>query len=61
MTKIIAVIALVIISVGLQLGNYWWTFGLWPRSWVSFSLFALASVAVSTAFTVILKDDDTKS
>lgn len=58
MTKAIATIALVVISIGLGLGNYWWTFGLWPKSWLSFLLFGFASVLVSTALSAVMKSDD---
>jgi uncharacterized membrane protein len=47
MTKGIAKLALAAISIGLMLGNYWFTFGLWPRSWSAFMFFAVAIIGVS--------------
>ena len=58
MTKFIAILALVVISIGIMLGNYWWTFGLWPQSWRAFTLFAIANVVVSTALSAVLKSDE---
>ncbi len=47
MTKAIATVALLVIQIGLVFGNYWYTFGLWPRSWVSFVGFAICIITVS--------------
>lgn len=41
MSKTIAGVALIAIQCGLTLGNYYFTFGLWPRSWGSFALFII--------------------
>jgi hypothetical protein len=57
MTQLIAVLALCVIALGLQLGNYWYTFGLWPVSWTSFVCFAVASLIVSAALTAVMKSD----
>lgn len=46
MTKFIAVIALMAAQTAVSLGNYWYTFGLWPKSWVSFVGFFLATLAL---------------
>ena len=56
MTKMIAILALVVIAIGLQFGNYWFTFGLWPKSWTSFVLFGLASMILSSALQAVMKD-----
>ena len=58
MVKTIALVALMVVGIGLTLGNYWITFGLWPRSWTSFVLFALAGMIVSTCMYAVMKSDD---
>jgi hypothetical protein len=57
MTKAIAKIALAVISLGLMLGNYWYTFGLWPRSWGAFAFFATSLLIVSLLNVAIDKDN----
>ena len=32
MTKAIALLSLLAIQIMLTMGNYWFTFGLWPKS-----------------------------
>ncbi|MGE3341463.1 MAG: hypothetical protein AB7J46_06240 [Candidatus Altimarinota bacterium] len=46
MTKTIAKFALLVLGLLVSLGNYWFTFGLWPKNWWSFFGFALCSVAL---------------
>jgi len=58
MVRTVALVALMVISVGLSLGNYWWTFGLWPRSWGSFLGFALAFLIVHTLLDLVRKSGD---
>ena len=57
MTKTIALFALRTIAIGLMLGNYWFTFGLWPKSWTAFVLFAVASLLVSSGIQAVMKDE----
>lgn len=42
MTEFVAHLGLLAMSVALQLANYWFTFGLWPQSWTSFTLCSTA-------------------
>jgi hypothetical protein len=56
MTKTIALMSLVAIQIALSLGNYWFTFGLWPRSWASFVFFGIAYVVVVGLISVVQKD-----
>lgn len=53
MPKIIASLALVILQFGVVLGNYWFTFGLWPSSWTAFFSFALASMILAACHVVV--------
>jgi hypothetical protein len=55
-TKTIALVALVAIQIVIALGNYWFTFGLWPRSWGWFVFFGLAST-VNVALIRIVQED----
>lgn len=39
MAKFLAHLFLVAASYATILGNYWFTYGIWPRSWISFAAF----------------------
>jgi hypothetical protein len=41
-TRIVAEFGIIVASLSLMLGNYWFTFGLWPKSWWYFAGFGLA-------------------
>lgn len=56
MTKGIALIALLGASFALSMGNYWYTFGLWPKSWLSFFLFAMGNMLVYMLMDVVKGD-----
>jgi hypothetical protein len=58
MTKTIAILALLVISIGLVWGNYWFTFGLWPRSWTAFALFGFAQLVVTALMQAVTKSKD---
>lgn len=58
MNQAIALVSLIVISFGVTLGNYWYTFGLWPKSWTSFVLFAIAQLIVSIAMAAAMKSED---
>jgi len=58
MTKVIALLALTVLAIGLMLGNYWFTFGLWPQSWLAFMLFAAGSLVVSGLMQAVVRSDD---
>ncbi len=58
MTQAIALLALTVLAIGLMLGNYWFTFGLWPQSWTSFVLFAAASLVVSGLMQAVVRSED---
>ncbi len=44
MTRFIAHLALVCAGLLGMLGNYWFTFGLWPKSWWSFFGFGALTI-----------------
>ncbi len=43
MEKLLSHLFLLFAGIAIALGNYWFTFGLWPKSWLSFFCFGLAS------------------
>lgn len=47
MTKLVAYIGLAAAAFVAALGNYWFTFGLWPKSWLSFTLFLCVSMGIT--------------
>jgi hypothetical protein len=57
MAKTVAVIVLMVAAGCVALGNYWYTFGLWPRSWVAFFGFLVLQIIVRETFDAIRKDD----
>jgi len=57
MAQIVAVIGLMIAAACVALGNYWYTFGLWPRSWWAFVGFLLANIFIQQLLDVIRKGD----
>lgn len=46
--KLTAILSLMIMSFALSMGNYWFTFGLWPKSWVYFIGFAVANMCITS-------------
>lgn len=56
MTKSIALLALGVIQIGVMLANYWYTFGLWPQSWLSFLLCAGSSLLIAALVRAIAAD-----
>lgn len=46
MTAFLANVAIIIASLALMLGNYWYTFGLWPRSWWAFFGFGMSMIVL---------------
>lgn len=53
MVKTVAILALVVTSSLLTLGNYWFTYGIWPRSWIAFTVFFLLSMVNYVLLTVV--------
>ena len=56
MTKAIALLALVSIQILSMLGNIWFTYGLWPRSWASFVVFGIAHLLIVLAIRAINRE-----
>lgn len=56
MSKLIAILALLATSSLIMLGNFWFTFGIWPRSWIAFFAFWVLSVTNYALLTVITRE-----
>jgi hypothetical protein len=57
MEKFLAVVALTAIAVALGVGNFWFTFGLWPKSWASMALFSILSAVQTQVVKAVLFPD----
>jgi hypothetical protein len=57
MIRAIASLALTALLTLAALGNYWFTFGLWPRSWVAFVGFFLLSALLTVALQLVQKSE----
>ena len=44
MNRLLASAFLMVAGIGVQLGQYWYTFGLWPRSWGAFGFFTTLTI-----------------
>ena len=51
----IAIIALMSLS---GIGNFWFTYGIWPRSWVAFTIFFFISLVLSLMLQQVYKDKE---
>ena len=56
MTKFIALLALIVCVFAIMLGNFWFTYGIWPKSWASFTLFFLLFTIVHSLIDAVKKD-----
>jgi hypothetical protein len=56
-TKVIANVGLMAAGLALMLGNYWYTFGLWPRNWWAFVLFGVGNIVLLLLRTAIEKEN----
>jgi hypothetical protein len=57
MAKAIAQFALIAGSFGVTLANCWFTFGLWPKSWLSFTICFFATVTIAMLHLAIAAED----
>jgi hypothetical protein len=40
------------------LGNFWFTYGIWPRSWMAFVFFGLANITINLVMKTVLKENE---
>lgn len=57
LTKIIAQACITMLLFGVSLTNMWFTFGLWPQSWLSYGLCFMATVILLALQTAIHRED----
>jgi uncharacterized SAM-binding protein YcdF (DUF218 family) len=55
LAKSIAIVTLLILSFITSLGNYWFVFGIWPRSWTLFVVFCVFHLIISGLIQVVGK------
>ena len=56
MTKFIAIACLVVLLMLNTLGNYWFTYGIWPRSWGALALFTFTTTLLSMSAMYVTVD-----
>lgn len=56
MSKFLALIFLITLSGFNSLGNFYFTYGIWPKSWWSFSLFIISGIIISLLINKVLKE-----
>lgn len=57
MTKFIALVAITSLLALSQLGNFWFTYGVWPKSWMSFAVFYFTGLILGVALQAVLKEE----
>jgi hypothetical protein len=55
-SKFVALLNVLALCVVVQLGNFWYTYGLWPSSWTSFVGFALAGAVLTSMLRAVLDE-----
>lgn len=55
MERFLANSFLIAAGMMVMLGNMWYTYGIWPQSWVSFFGFGALAI-ILTAFRITMKD-----
>jgi hypothetical protein len=57
MAKAIAMLCIVVLMFLNMLGNFWFTYGIWPQSWASFTIFFGITMLLHTLLEVIKKEN----
>lgn len=57
MSKVIASLALVSCTFLLQLGNMWFTYGIWPKEWSMYALFWVLGLINYSLLTAVMKEE----
>ncbi len=55
--KAVASVALMVLSIIIGLGNYWFVFGIWPKNWGLFFLFSFLQVLILILMQKLGKDE----
>ncbi len=51
--QLLTTLLLIVLQFIVSLANYWYTFGLWPRSWGFFIFFALCQLILISLMTAV--------
>jgi hypothetical protein len=57
MTKFLANLALLAAAFFVTLGNFWYTYGIWPKSWGAFVAFFILSITLLLLRQAVEKED----
>lgn len=57
MSKFVAAVALIAASGFIGLGNMYYTYGIWPKSWWAFAIFWVLGMIVYGLLSAIKKED----
>jgi len=52
-TKFIAIITIMTLMLFNTLGNFWYTYGIWPRSWAAFAGFWFCGLVLYIAMQIV--------
>lgn len=55
MIKLIALLSLSVLTLLVTIGNFWFTYHLWPQSWLSFVFFGFANATVLACIEIVRK------
>jgi hypothetical protein len=55
-SRTIATVSLLVIAIALMLAQYWYSFGLWPRSWAAFISISACQILLQHLLTVVKAD-----
>jgi hypothetical protein len=56
MSTIIAILCLFVLMFANTLGNFWFTYGMWPRRWLAFFGFALGHIVIYSLMQAVAKE-----
>ncbi len=56
MSKLVAMLACVVALFGISLGNFWFTYGLWPQNWKAWTVFMLLTMLVQALIVGISRE-----
>jgi hypothetical protein len=56
MTKFVAIIGMALLMIFNTLGNFYFTYGIWPKSWFSFGFFFITGLILLFVFDEIHKE-----
>lgn len=58
-SRLVAIFVLIGAMVAASVGNFWFTFGLWPKSWTSMVVFWLLNFAILELLKLVMEVKET--